>query len=265
MLRQLHSLVTTLGYNCNRQRLIGGRSDGDGIWPICLDGQQNLLQDRSTVAVKTIGQRGQTANRRQTSSRCYVFSLGSNNEFSFDDAMAGPAYNCQVATFDPTVNWPTGRVMRGSNIAKYGVGVKGHDGRHSFSFEKYRSLQELLDLSMFPRLNVLKLDVEGSEWTGVLSSVLEMARQKRLDQFLVEVHFIGNEFVGSHRTRASMDDRSEVAASQMGSFLKSLDSINKEFALFYSHLNQKSVWVHIPLPFPCCFELGYIRRGLMPG
>lgn len=215
----LDSAVSNVTYHCRNAELLGRQpGTGDGQWPVCLD-----------VPLP---------------SPCTVFSLGSANDFSFDDAISHRG--CRVATFDPTLGWPTHRVMRGDRIAKYGIGVTGDRQRARTSGGTYKTLPELMDVAGFERITILKMDVEGHEWEA-LRDVLEYSKKGLIDQFLFEIHFFP----------------ADPTQTQVGEWRNAFRELLEHYELFYHHTNMMSSVTWMPYSSLCCLEVAYIRRDLL--
>lgn len=133
---------------------------------------------------------------------CLVFSVGSNNDFSFEEAvLRGIAEDCEIHTFDHTIgeapsNLPANRNVhfhpwglapsdQAPNMKKMATIVRelGHDGRE---------------------IDIFKIDCEGCEWETVKSWFRSGAR---IRQVLVEVH-------------ASTNDALPLPALEFMSFMK---------------------------------------------
>ncbi len=120
---------------------------------------------------------------------CVVHSLGSKNEFRFEQDMARrtPCYfhvwDCTVAKFTPPPE-----LLGRSKMHKLCVG----DPRH----QDFMSLPQVMGITESKRVDFLKMDIEGSEWWA-LRNLLDTAARIRNDtgrddflpaQMAVEVH-----------------------------------------------------------------------------
>ena len=256
---RLHRMLRRIEYRCSDRRLIGGRPDGDGVWPLCFD----FLSPDS---------RKSTAMNDSLS--CTVMSLGSNNEFSFDDSMA--ALGCVVHTFDHTVGWPVGPRRRGERVFLHGLGITSKRTgaptltQHSraeasaASSGRLRRLEGLMEAAgVHGIVDVLKMDVEGHEWAS-FDSVLALARAGRVNHFLVEIHFwpkflrFSSTGDGVPPQRYGLHSKASTAA-----FAQLLGALAEEFALFGSHLNPNSATSWMPAKTLCCWELYFVRRAIV--
>ena len=96
------------------------------------------------------------ANRSQ--SACVIMSIGSNNDFSFEESMHATFDSlCTIHTFDHTVKDPTPPEY----VHYHALGL----GQHRV--EKLRPLSSLVELATggnaLARVEVLKIDVEGRQ------------------------------------------------------------------------------------------------------
>jgi hypothetical protein len=113
---------------------------------------------------------------------CIVYSMGSNNDFSFEEQVRMVAPGCEIHTFDPTIK-ETGK---GKNIYdqyhdSYGFGgIDSDEGRFAV-----KSIGTITKELKHTHVDFLKVDVEGYEWT-FLDAV--DWRQTKVGQLLVEIH-----------------------------------------------------------------------------
>ena len=98
------------------------------------------------------------ADKQLSVDNCVIFSLGSNNQFDFEEAIA-PAYpNCTVYTFDCTSNPPTKHTP---NVVfkKWCLGAKDQviEGR------QFYTIQTIMNLVNVTHVQYFKMDIEGYE------------------------------------------------------------------------------------------------------
>ena len=116
---------------------------------------------------------------------CVIFSFGIANDWTFEDMMDG--LGCTVYAFDPSVNFPS---KRGRNITfeKLGVAAKKNEANLLDTLgnilKKYHHENR--------KISYLKMDIEGSELTG-LPSWLSEGALKNVQQIAAEVHLTGTE------------------------------------------------------------------------
>jgi hypothetical protein len=113
----------------------------------------------------------------------------------FEEAIASSHSGCVIHTFDPTVNrlkllsgyygFPAG-----ANYHYIGIGAApetfyGSTGSRRISF-LVNSLNNIMDTLNHPYLDILKIDVEGSEW-GLIDAMAKTGFPD-IGHLLVEVH-----------------------------------------------------------------------------
>lgn len=223
---------------------------------------------------------------------CAVFSIGSNNDFSFDDEMNG--LGCEVHTFDPTLNWSWEKVERKPGAYQYGIGIADVSGIRNNTVHKYveeevnetqkpepsgapsqrrkekkrkkkkrvvieeqvlrsfKSLRDMLKIAGHEHVDILKLDVEGNEWE-VLDGLLNSTTLDKIDQFMVELHFYaGNGFKGHFIHSVTL----------MHHFYKVLLRLTEKFDIFAYHSNPRSTLERLPKRTRCCYEISLIAKRL---
>lgn len=123
-------------FTCQHERRVGGTGDG-GKW-VC---------DPHRIDPK----------------RCLVYSVGSNNDFSFEESVLREvSESCEIHTFDPTV---------GTNPSQKPDDVEFHPwGLATDNFQKggqtFKNMKQIVkDLGHEGRtIDILKIDCEGCEW-----------------------------------------------------------------------------------------------------
>eukprot|EP00051_Salpingoeca_urceolata_P017544 m.239993 g.239993 ORF g.239993 m.239993 type:complete len:384 (-) comp18985_c1_seq2:7-1158(-) len=160
--------------------------------------QENWEPNFSCAAEKRLGVMGDGGKwvcdpDRIDKKRCLVYSVGSNNEFSFERAVLGEiSPDCEVFTFDPTVgakprNQPPAVQFRPWAVANRDaeVTVAGPNRRRI----KARGLQlssMVRELGHANRtIDILKIDCEGCEWSTFRTW---LGQGFIIRQILVEVH-----------------------------------------------------------------------------
>ena len=119
--------------------------------------------------------------------RCTIISLGSNNQWGFEDAVFEKFPSCQVHVFDCTVHEgskPPSKIASRTTLHRICIGSEDANisGR---PFLSWRSIMGLLNVSRAPVY--LKMDIEGYEYE-VLRSIL---RERFLPplQIAMELHY----------------------------------------------------------------------------
>lgn len=131
---------------------------------------------------------------------CTIFSFGVNYNWDFDDAAL--KLGCRVYSFDPSMR--PGNYSRGLNHTFLPIGIGPRDelvpthsehstiytwrdkGLEDTSYE-VRTLRTIMEDLHVERLDVLRMDVEGSEWE-VLEQISDSNLWPVIDQLLLEVH-----------------------------------------------------------------------------
>jgi hypothetical protein len=184
-----------------------------------------------------------------------VYSIGSNNDFSFDDHMA--SLGCEVHTFDPTLKWPEIQTKRGNNTFKYGIGIAGRSsdgvtGMRMGSWQKQkwkvRSMKDIMRQLHHDSVDIVKMDVEGNEWP-VLESIAELGDIGRVRQIVFEIHLWPMSRPRQHAAQSH---------AQTHKWYRLLLSLRKSFDLFFNHPNPQSSIEYMPGPLKCCYELSMV-------
>ncbi|SHG58965.1 FkbM family methyltransferase [Flagellimonas flava] len=139
-----------------------------------------------------------------------VYSFGIGQDISFDKALIND-FNCKVYGFDPTpksIDWLKGQETPNRfAFFDFGIGVKTedtsfflpiNDDNVSGSLEKHvrvsenkridvhmKSLDDILRMLGHNKIDVLKMDIEGSEY-DIIESFVQSDVQ--VDQLLIEFH-----------------------------------------------------------------------------
>ncbi|KAL2918136.1 hypothetical protein HK105_202063 [Polyrhizophydium stewartii] len=115
-------------------------------------------------------------------SPCTIFSVGSNGQFDFEEAMHSFVGNkCKIYTFDCTGNWtnPTTEFHPWCISNENTVNEKGHI---------FKTLTQIMHDVNVTHIHLFKIDVEGYEFQTV-QTLLKEPRENLPRQILMEVHF----------------------------------------------------------------------------
>jgi len=160
----------------------------------------------------------------RSASPCVIYSFGVGWDTTFEIAMLRMAPQCRVRVFDPTTTaekfWqmvraqtPEGQSppespaltfeqvgLAGKSMEDYREGMLWN-GKESI---RVKTLQDLMAQHGDDRLTILKVDVEGSEWTA-LHQASAVGSLAHVDQLLLEVHMRGCEagYVDHGRSKLS--------------------------------------------------------------
>ena len=136
---------------------------------------------------------------------CVVYSFGSNGNIAFEEGIRSRHSMCSVDTFDPTMNAQyhfrghysyvgANELPDAMNFHQVGLGgfdgmVTGHTGAKPF--EMYvATLSTIMSKLKHHYLDVLKIDIEGSEW-GFLDNFFDqwpVGSSVTVGNLLLEVH-----------------------------------------------------------------------------
>ncbi|KAJ3033546.1 hypothetical protein HDV00_006081 [Rhizophlyctis rosea] len=184
---------------------------------------------------------------------CTIFSIGSANDFSFEEAIHTMAPHCKIHTFDCTGDFH-------NNVTTYHnwcIGEKDETkteftndyqkvGKAS-EFRKWDTIVETLNIS---KVNLLKMDIEFFEWQ-VIPILEETTKPHTLpDQILLEVHM-------DHRTAPLVRNTTlfkvgpEVARNSAKATVELMRVLDR---LGYRVARQERNWYGT-----CCAELVLIR------
>jgi hypothetical protein len=232
--RALLTLVTkTISYDCKDTKRIGGKFQRtklpEGSWPVCFD----------TVPAEGAG--------------CRVFSVGIDNDFSFDDGMA--THGCIVDSFDPSMSKPD--FQHAPHVKFHNMGLSAVDGNiqgtkmgtNQRQQWKVRSLGTLMSSLDAPTVDVLKVDVEGAELEVLEALTRDNEGQSPLssvNQVLIEIHL----WTGS-------GSRKQFTKRWLQVFAR-LHMLG--FRVFALHTNPMSTGTDWGVGRqPCCYEIGFVR------
>ena len=139
---------------------------------------------------------------------CIVHSFGSFGMTQFEEAVSAKHPGCVIHTFDPTLNrfmlllgdfFHLGKLQYPAAVNYHYIGIgdnpgwfDGNTGSHSISFQ-IDSLSNIMEHLGHPYVDVLKMDVEGSEWSTVDALMRDRAGVlSRVGHILIEVHLAGS-------------------------------------------------------------------------
>ncbi|XP_069118084.1 uncharacterized protein [Argopecten irradians] len=122
---------------------------------------------------------------------CLVYSFGINNDFSFDDEIARE-YGCKVHSFDPSMRKSDHVRSKKPFVSFHATGLSNFNGttsdRNRWKMKTLSAIrQELGHTQTTP--DVLKMDIEFSEWNA-LPEILHHTNPEDLpNQFIAEFHY----------------------------------------------------------------------------
>lgn len=112
---------------------------------------------------------------------CVVYSVGSNDEFSFERAVHAMNPRCEIHSFDPTVTNPRNQP---SYVTLHPWALGGWDN----DADSMYTIPTMMRKLGHGRLALLKVDCEGCEF----EALRVLPRFGVIEQILVEVHFTGD-------------------------------------------------------------------------
>ena len=115
---------------------------------------------------------------------CVVYSIGSNNEFSFEEAIYHFNPQCEIHTFDP-LDTPPDRKPEYVHFHPWKLG--SHDSYSDSTF----TIQTIMHHLGHTNITVLKADCEGCELDSFNIASFPPS-EGAIQQILVEVHFDGD-------------------------------------------------------------------------
>ena len=120
--------------------------------------------------------------------QCLIYSFGSNGDSSFEEGMLQKS-SCEVHTFDPFIELDVKESVRnrpGINFHDYGIAATTSLSDRSLQM---KNINDIMSDLRHKWVDILKLDVEGSEWS-ILSSIYEQQRPGlKATQLLLELHY----------------------------------------------------------------------------
>jgi len=133
---------------------------------------------------------------------CIVYSIGINNEWSFDDTME--KYGCTVYAFDPSMKNAEDQFNRSSGIHFYKIGLGARDETNSKGWKilTLGSIHQLLG-HQDRVIDYLKMDIEFGEW-DVLPELMKPGKLDQVRQLGIEIHFRSDGFLRKYQELAGI-------------------------------------------------------------
>ena len=183
-------------------------------------------------------------------SPCTVISLGSFNDFSFENDVLKHT-PCHVATYDCTVKQPRPPVHERMRYHSYCIGRDTGGRLHPMI--DYVAALRLAGLAPGARPAYLKMDVEGSEW-AVLPEMLRANRHLLPDQLSLELHPPPADYGGKPEPMASamlMDSLWQLGGYFVADRVDSVAGTDcTELLLVRRHAVLESPTAFVPSPEP---------------
>ena len=159
---------------CPWQDRLGKLSDG-GKW-MC--NWEALLRPRPALS--------EAPHAPQQNAPCVIYSFGISKETSWEEDLMGrlEGTDCHLWAFDPTVDGlPFGSQIPEATFSKTGL-VKPKSSHH---FTDADGLRELMSRHGHAHIDVLKVDIEGSEW-ALFEDLCKGGDPLPFDMLLIELH-----------------------------------------------------------------------------
>uniref|UniRef100_A0A2C9JWP8 Methyltransferase domain-containing protein n=1 Tax=Biomphalaria glabrata TaxID=6526 RepID=A0A2C9JWP8_BIOGL len=219
LLITLHSNLDNLNSLCRRKLRLGDVSDGG--WEICDDADVRPREP------------------------CIIYSFGINYDFSFDEAAAA-LYGCHVFSFDPSMNLVKDQFDRSPKVHFSSLGLSGQSfiNKDNWTMLTLKEIRRRLGHKS-SSIDVIKMDVEGSEWQALPEMIQSGELPGNVKQVLLEYH------LGSTLKSVRLAELKVV---------KNLERIG--FKKFYVHKNPfcRTIDTEMPSPLTNCYEVSYLRR-----
>lgn len=238
-------------YGCQRPVHIGGV--GSSKWTTSLPLESKAVCNPQRLA---------------RASPCVIYSFGVGWDATFEISMLRIAPHCKVRVFDPTTTaekfWdlvrqqtPDGEAPPRSpalDFVQVGLAAKTtEDYREGMLWNNKESisvmtLEDIMRKQGDSSLSILKVDIEGSEWTALPQAVASGAMAK-VDQLLLEVHMQGCESGYAQHNRGKLTrllDTLEGAGMRAFSNIPNLVPVSKGSypgCAEYSFVNMKGPFV----------------------
>ena len=150
--------------------------------------QRNWEPSMSCTALARLGCAGDGGKwvcdpHRYLGENCLVYSFGSNNEFSFEEAVHHFNPHCEIHTFDPFVSKP---INKPQYVNFHPWGIAAHDSAAGSIY----SLPAIMQRLGHTNVSILKIDCEGCE-LDVFNTHDFPSQGGAVQQILMEVHFGG--------------------------------------------------------------------------
>ncbi|XP_071519942.1 uncharacterized protein [Panulirus ornatus] len=265
ILHRLQEGVSSVATWCRRMARLGGKVTCSCEKKECsLDGAKLLCLDDDV---------------RPVPGDCFALNFGIGFELTFDEALV--KYGCKVIALDPT-NGNITNMLHNVSIATAVKGVKTsnsrtfhalnlglddkdntlvlnvtfdsiHYSRNLASYFTYRSVLNILDN---PRTDLLKIDIEGTEWR-VLKQILTSPEAPRLlqhvRQILLEIHL---DFLHGQTDVDSLIDGTRTTLG----VLQRLRTFGFHLAAYELNENGQKYFSYGEVKIPLYRELTLIRR-----
>lgn len=119
------------------------------------------------------------------SAGCLVYSVGTHNDFSFDDSVR-QIFGCEVHCFDPSTTMKEHEHSPGIHFHPIGLGDRDEVNDEKWVMRTLKSIKEQLGHSQ-RNIDILKIDIEAGEWKA-LPDIISSGQLKGVKQLIMEFH-----------------------------------------------------------------------------
>lgn len=270
MLQSLQSGVSSVETRCRRMARMGGKVTCSCERKACsVDGAKLVCLDDDV---------------RPVPGDCFALNFGIGFEMTFDEALVN--YGCRVIALDPTNGNITNmaydanitnslqplnmaskansrRVFHALNLGlndkdtTLAINVTFDSVHFSLNVASYYTYQTILSVLDNPRVDLLKIDIEGAEWK-VLQQVLRSPSAPQLlqhvRQILLEIHF---DFLHSHVDADGLTNGTRITLG----VLQRLRNLGFHLTAYELNENAQRYFSFGDLVIPLYRELTLIRRS----
>jgi FkbM family methyltransferase len=116
--------------------------------------------------------------------QCLVYSIGSNNQFDFENGLLAQYPHCEVHTFDHTSSPPGPRDNQAVNF--HSLRLSTFDDMDSHNITLPTAIKLLSHTGRW--INILKIDIEGDEYKVLRPLLKQGSLLQNVVQILIELH-----------------------------------------------------------------------------
>ncbi|KAM3068295.1 hypothetical protein ACMFMG_009435 [Clarireedia jacksonii] len=179
-------------YTCPHDIQRIGRLGDGGKW-VC---GMSLYESKAATSAPT-----PALNDEKDSNEVIIYSFGVNGESTFEDEMLSRIPTAQIYAYDYSVDSFGPQLSPASasraHFSKVGLGATDNKMRSP----PFYTLQTLMELNNHTYMDILKIDIEGSEYTALDSFMDAWEREGILPigQVMIELHLVDDENVHFER------------------------------------------------------------------
>jgi hypothetical protein len=195
------------------------------------------------------------SSRASFAGKCLVYSFGSNAQFEFEEAMY-ERFGCEIHTFDCTLAKPA-NCPSFVHYHKWCLNAGSTDPNSEY-MNYWQMVEKLKHTNREPLL--VKMDIEGWEWTFFSEYFAPNSKIPRITQFLVEVHdarqgaYISDD---KYKANPPVNDLIDGKGIHIQGVLRMLMDLDEEFDLAAKEHN---IWPSGAVACLGCGEFTFIRR-----